>query len=412
MPILPDEAMRLQIPALRPVRQIFPDDRLEDAAAAVGAEFSKESIRARVRPGMSVAVLVGSRGVASLREIVKASVDSLKALGARPFIVPAMGSHGGGLAGPQRAILEGYGVTEGYVGAPLECSMDTVVIGRTPGGVPVHIDAIADRADAIVPIARVKVHTDFDAPIESGLCKMLAIGLGKHNGCARLHQEGFSAFGDLIPEAASVVLEKKYIALGVAIIENAHEHVHSVHAVPGPRFLEDEPGLLSLSRRLMPRLQFDEIDVLVIEQIGKDISGAGMDPNIVGRMSTGPIEAFGGPAVKRIVLLGLSPGTHGNAVGIGLADFATDDILGRIDMVSTYANCVASGNPEAGKIPVMLPSEGEAIRAALQCAARIDREHPRIVKIKDTLHLIDILVSDSLFARCMEAPDKFELHPA
>jgi hypothetical protein len=289
--------------------------------------------------------------------------------------------------------------------------METVVIGRTKDGVPIHMDESAASADAIVPVARVKPHTDFSAPIESGLCKMLVIGLGNHDGCSRLHREGFSAFPSLIPEAAAIVMRERRVAAGVAVIENAHKNVHRVHVVPGDAIIDMEPGLLALSKSLLPRLQFETIDVLVVERIGKDVTGAGMDPNITGKMPTGPIPGFDGPRIKRIVALGLSPGTHRNATGVGVADFITKDVYAQIDFVSTYANCVASGTPEAAKIPIRMENETEAVLAAIQTAARADTENVRMVRITDTSHLTDILVSEALLRECESKPDKFEIRP-
>ncbi|MBR0597854.1 lactate racemase domain-containing protein [Sinanaerobacter chloroacetimidivorans] len=404
MPILPKKIYEVKLPAMIKVKQHFPDEKLEVIPVAVAEEIMKENIKSRIPKGASVAVLVGSRGISNLKEIVKATVDCLLRLESHPFIVPAMGSHGGGVAEMQKEILEGYGITEEYIGVPIHSSMETVIIGNTEDDIPVHIDKIASEADIIIPIARVKVHTDFDAPIESGLCKMLAIGLGKHNGCSRLHQEGFREFPRIIPSVAKVILEKKYIGFGIAIIENAHENIHMVKAVSGLDFIEEEPKLLSVSKSLMPKLQFDEIDVLIIEQIGKDITGAGMDPNITGRMSVGPITDFKGPKIKRIVVLGLSEGTHRNATGVGIADFITRNVYDSIDQVSTYANCIASGNPEAGRIPIMLDTEEETILAALQTCPKIDITNPKIVRIKDTLHLIDIEVSENMLEYCSSHP--------
>lgn len=409
MPILPQEAYNIKIPQMYDVKQVFPDESLKNIDEAILKQITDPKIRASIKPGASVAVLVGSRGIASLKEVTKATVDGLRVIGADPFIVPSMGSHGGGVAKMQTEIIEGYGVTEEYVGAPIRSSMETVIIAETSSGIPVHIDKIASEADVIVPVARIKTHTDYEAPIESGLCKMLAIGLGKHNGCSRLHQEGFSSFPKLIPEVAAIMLSKFYFPFGVAVVENAHENVHSVHIVSGEEFLTKEPELLTLSKSLMPKLQFDEIDVLIVEQIGKNISGAGMDPNITGIMSSGRISGFSGPYVKRIVALGLTPETHNNATGIGIADFTTKSVYESIDPISTYANCIASGNPEAGRIPILLDNEEDAIRAALQTAPRINLDNPKVVRIKSTLDLIDIKVSKALLEHCQNHLDKFRV---
>ena len=402
MSILPKSAYEIQLPKMTPVTQLFPNEKLEDIGESVNREFQKESIRTAVQPGQSIAVLVGSRGISNLARIVKTTIDNLISLGADPFIVPAMGSHGGGIAEEQKKILEGYGIDEKTMNVPVIASMETKIIGRTPGGVPVHIDRRAYEAESIVPVARIKVHTDFDGPIESGLCKMLAIGGGKHNGCSRLHQEGFGQFPQLIPQTAAVMLEKLNIPFGVAILENGHEETYLIEAVPGKKILEREPQLLSVSRTLMPRLRFDRIDVLVVEQIGKDITGAGMDPNITGRRSVGTIKGFNGPQIKRILVLGLSDGTHNNATGCGVADFITEEARRMVELSSTYTNCIASGNPEAGRMPIIVKDEEEGLRAAIQTCSGIDVNDARVVKIQDTLHLVNIQVSENMLPLCAD----------
>ena len=264
MSVLPIEAMNFPLPRMVPVTQNFPDERVVDVAACTRQQLLNEPA-AHLPSGASVAVLVGSRGICNLAEIVKSTIDFLLEQGTTPYIVPAMGSHGGGVAAEQRKIIEGYGITEAAMGVPILSNMETVIIGKNADGVPVHIDLEASKADFIVPIARIKANTAFDGPIESGYCKMLAVGLGKHNGCARIHKEGLQNFATVIPSVASVVLEKCHVPFGVGIIENAHEHVHSIHVTPGEHFLELEPKLLSLSKKLMPRLCFPQIDVLVVE---------------------------------------------------------------------------------------------------------------------------------------------------
>lgn len=402
MPILPESAYKIKLPVMYHLEQIFPNDVLEDIRGKLTDDFKSDKIKNTVKQGQRIAVLVGSRGICDLDITVRATIDGLLNMGAEPFIVPAMGSHGGGVAEEQQKIIEGYGITEEAMGVPIKSSMETVVIGETPEGVPVHIDRNAYEADGIVPVGRVKVHTDFDGPIESGLCKMLAIGGGKHNGCSRLHQEGFGKFPVLIPQIAGIMLEKLNVPFGVAIIENGHEQVYHVEAVPGSEIMEREPELLRISKSLMPRLQFDEIDVLIVEQIGKDVTGAGMDPNITGRRSVGRIPDFDGPDIKRIFVLGLSHGTHSNATGCGIADFILQSAYEQIDLLSTYTNCIASGNPEAGKMPVIVETEEDGLRAAIQTCAGIDPDNAKVVKIKDTLHLIDIQVSESMLPMCTD----------
>lgn len=400
MSILPESTNDIRLPKMTNVEQLFPDEKIVDVYSEAIKQLATKNIDKLIKPGESVALLVGSRGISSLKEVVKATVDQLKRVGSNPFVIPAMGSHGGGLAEEQRAIIEGFGVTEEYLGVPIVSSMETIVIGETESGVTVHIDKVASNADHIVPIARVKQHTDFDGPIESGLCKMLAIGLGKHKGCATIHKEGFINFHTVIPEVGSYIINKMSIPFGMAIIENAHENVHTVLPVYGKDILEEEPKLLELSKSLMPKLCFDQIDVLIVEQIGKDITGAGMDPNITGRSSLGRSKYFEGPTITRIVALGLSEGTHHNANGVGYADFITKSLFDDIDLVSTYTNGIAAGSPSACNIPVILDTEEQAILAAIQTCPKIDPNKAKIVRIKDTLHLVNIQISESLVEQC------------
>lgn len=408
MPILPKSAYDIKLPEMYHVKQIFPDTELNDIAEKIDEDFRSDEIASSVKAGQSIAVLVGSRGICDLNITVKATIDNLIGLGTKPFIVPAMGSHGGGMAEEQRKIIEGYGITEEAMGVPIKASMETVIIGKTSEGVPVHIDKNAYNADGIVPVGRVKVHTDFDGPIESGLCKMLAIGGGKHNGCSRLHREGFDKFPVLIPQVAGIMLATLNVPFGVAVIENAQEKIYNVEIVSGSNIMEREPELLRISKSLMPKLQFKEIDVLIVEQIGKDITGAGMDPNITGKKSVGKIAGFEGPDIKRIFVLGLSDMTHNNATGCGIADFMLKDSYRQIDLASTYTNCIASGNPEAGKIPILVENEEEGLRAAIQTCSGINVNEAKIVKIKDTLHLIDIQVSESMLPLCGDK-NKFKI---
>ena len=273
--------------------------------------------------------------------------------------------------------------------------METEIIGQTADGMEVHFSKPALAADYVIPIGRVKPHTDFTGKVESGLCKMLAIGGGKHNGCSRIHREGFPALAHTIPDAAEVIIGRVDIPFGLAVIENAFEKTHTVEAVPGKNILTREPQLLDLARSLMPRIKYDDIDVLIVERIGKEISGTGMDPNIIGRDAFGQLPGAV-PRVQRIIIEDLTEGAHGNAIGFGMADFILRAALDKIDLGVTYTNGIASGNTNGMKIPVIMDSEEEAIRAALQTCIGIDLQQPKIVKIKDTLHLSEIEVSENM----------------
>ncbi|SDM88938.1 protein of unknown function [Megasphaera paucivorans] len=308
-----------------------------------------------------------------------------------------MGSHGGGTTDGQKQILASMGIVEDLIGIPVLATMDVIQIGQTDDGVPVYMDKNAYQADMIVLINRIKPHTDFIGDFESGLCKMMAIGLGKHIGCSRLHQEGFENFHNLIPSVAKVFLKKANIGFGVAILENAYDQTYQIKAIKANKIMTEEPKLLKKAKQLMPRIMVPEIDVLIIEKIGKDISGAGMDTNIIGRTTKGPMLGFNGPTIQQIIILDLTYASHGNACGVGLANFITKSMYDKIDHVSTYANVIASGNPNAGRIPVIMNTEKEAIVAATRCCSQIDITNPRIVRILDTLHLETIWVSEKIY---------------
>lgn len=396
---LPEAARTIKLPEMVKIEQIFPDEHLNDI---------KMSVRNAVLPfaadmefGCTAAVLAGSRGIRHIDCIVKTVVETLLAAGVRPFIVPAMGSHGGGTSEGQEEILKSYGITEETMGVPIHSSMETDVIGFTPEGIEVHFSKAAMEADYVVPVCRVKPHTDFSGPIESGICKMLAIGGGKHNGCSRLHREGFPALAHIIPDAAGVIIDRVEIPFALAIVENAFDKTHTVEAVPGSEIFSREPELLDLAKSLMPRIKFDDVDVLIVEQIGKNISGTGMDPNIIGRDSYGQIPGAV-PRVKRIIIEDLTEDSHGNAIGFGMADFILRRAFEKVDLGMTYTNGMASGNPEGARIPVIAETEEEALRAAIQTAHQTDIDNPKIVRIKDTLHLSEIEISTNMLGLCSD----------
>jgi Lactate racemase N-terminal domain len=344
---------------------------------------------------MSVAVGVGSRGVARLAEIVRAVLAELKRQGARPFIVPAMGSHGGATPEGQLEVLAGYGVTPQSMDVPFEATMETVQLGATSTGMPVHWSRAALRADAVLPINRVKAHTDFHGEVESGLSKMLAIGFGKQKGAATVHRRGFDTFHDVVPEAARLVFEKVNVLGGVASVENALEDVAHLEVVPGDRIAAREPELMRLSRSLMPRIPFDRLDVLVVDYLGKDVSGMGMDPNITGRYSVRHIVDPRNP--KKLAVLRLTERTHGNACGLGVADVTTRAVVEDIDYQKYWTNVVASTELTNGKTPIWVPDDRSAISLAILTAPRTDPLAPRLVRIESTLHLREMWVAEALW---------------
>ena len=362
---------------------------LKDIRAAVG-----EALRSVELPTGTVAVGVGSRGVGRISDVVSALVGFLKEAGAEPFVVPAMGSHGASTAEGQADVLRHLGVSEERVGCPIRATMGAQKIGETPGGVSVYMDQNAFEADAVVVVNRIKPHTAFRGTVESGPTKMLAIGLGKQKGAYSIHAAGWGRIHETIPEAARVAVQSGKVAFGLAVLENADEEPYRVAAVPAEKLEESEAPLLEEAKRKLMRLPFDDIDVLVIDQIGKNISGDGADPNVTGRYPT-PF-ASGGPNVERMVFLDLTPETGGNANGLGAADVVTERLVSKMDPPATYLNALTSTTPYPVKIPMTMPTDRMAIAAALAMTAGVSPQNARLVRIQNTLKLRQMWVSEAL----------------
>ena len=400
--------LEVALPRMARIRQKFETPRLPNVAEAVAEQIGREDIRARVRPGMTVAVGCGSRGIANLAECVRAVVGGLKALGAKPFVFPAMGSHGGATSAGQRKVLESYSVTEESAGCPIRSAMETVELGRLEDGMPVFMDRCAAEADGVVLIARVKPHTNFRASIESGLVKMMTIGMGKMTGAAELHTRGMDTFGELLPKTAEFIMARKNILFGIAMVENACEQTALLEVIAGEAILRREPELLRKARALMARLYFDEIDVLIVERMGKNISGAGMDPNVTGR-NLRSIEWETRPRVQKIVALGLTPETHGNATGVGAADVITMRLYRQMDIAQTYANVITSAYLDGAAIPIVMNTDKEAISLAVKTAIRVKPQALRLVRIHNTLDLGLIEVSEAMLPIISAEPSRFEI---
>ena len=403
-----DGGYEIDFPKMIPVLQKFNATRVEDIEGTVTVELSKPKIASKIKPKQKIAIAVGSRGVANTNKVVKAIVAKVKDLGAEPFVIPAMGSHGGATADGQTQVLASYGVTEDYVGAPIVASMDVVQVGNLSNGLPVYCDSHAYHADGIIVLNRVKAHTDFKGPYESGLVKMMVIGLGKHKGATVIHSNGFANFKDVIPEAGKILLEKTPVLFGVALLENSYDQTAMIEAIPNEDIMEREPVLLEESKGYLPRFTFPKIDVLLVDQIGKDISGAGMDPNIVGRPGSGLSGFDGVPEIQKIVALGLTETTHGNAVGIGTADLTTRKVVNEIDFSSTYANSITSTVLGPSKIPMTMNTEKEALVVALKTLTNTKISDAKIVYIKNTLELQQIYVSEALLPEVQDV-NRFEI---
>jgi len=382
------------------VRQNFPALPPLDPRAALGAEFNK--IRGRLKPGARIAVAVGSRGITQLPQIVSGVLDQLRAAGAQPFIIPAMGSHGGATPEGQTDVLAAYGITEQSMKVPIRPSMEVRQVGTTPDGVPVVCSVEALGADGIILVNRVKPHTDFAGTLGSGIVKMSVIGLGKRTGAATMHATA-SRIGheQAIRSIARVLLQTAPILCGVAILENQFHETARLVVLPREEIESGEMPLLAEARQLMPRLPFEEIDLLIIDRIGKNISGAGMDPNITGRWVDGYSTSLlrdGRPApfVRRIFVRELTPETHGNAIGIGLADVTTTRLVRAMDLRATSINALTALTPQGAKIPIHFDTDREAIDLTLDSLALDDPGAARIVRIADTLSLSNLEVSEAL----------------
>ena len=396
------------LPPMAPVRQKFDPTRLDDIAGGVRREFLRPEIRALVKPGQVIAVGCGSRGVANIGLIARTVIEELKAFGANPFVFPCMGSHGAATAEGQRQVLETYGITEAATGVPIRATMDTVITGHLADGTPVHMDRHAAEADGIVVINRIKPHTGFRGATESGLTKMLSIGIGKIVGAATYHRHGMDHFPHLLPQVRDVNITNRNVLFGVGIVENAYDETAHIELVPSAQLATREPLLQEMAKANMPKLFFDAIDVLVIEEMGKNISGAGFDPNITGRNRRN-VQWSDQPFIKKIVVLGLTRVSHGNATGIGSADVITMRLFRDLDVSSTYANVITAGNLDGAAIPIVMNNDHEAIALAVKTVVRVKPENCRVVRIRNTLHLSEIEVSAPMLDEVLAQPDRFEL---
>ncbi|WP_145020021.1 lactate racemase domain-containing protein [Paenibacillus sp. Y412MC10] len=402
MGILQELLKDIPIPKIAKVNVRFNDEQIVDLGGDLGAKLRQPHIMEKVKPGMEIAIAVGSRGLDRIVELTAVTVKVLKEAGAKPFIVPSMGSHGGATAEGQREVLAHLGVTEESAGCEIRSSMEVVQLGALPNGLPVYLDKYAAAADGIVVINRIKPHTAFRGPVESGIMKMISIGLGKQKGAEACHQLGFKYMAENVPAMAKMIMEKKPVLFGVATIENAFDKVAVVEVLTPEEITDKEPQLQLRAKELLPKLFFDQLEVLIIDEIGKNISGDGMDPNITGRYPTP--YAHGGPDVNKMVVLDLTLQTEGNANGVGTADFTTQRLVDKMDLEVTYANGLTSTVVAPTKIATTLPNDKEAIQAAVKTSNVLDFNQAKIVRIKNTLVLSQIEVSEALFEYVKQHP--------
>jgi len=374
------------------VRQRFDAVRVEDVSQATREQLERLRLAERIRPGQSVAISAGSRGIARISTILRAAVAHFQAIGARPFLVPAMGSHGGATAEGQLDVLASLGVTEEACGCPIRSSMETVVAAQSAEGFPVHFDRHAFEADHVLVCGRVKPHTDFAGEIESGLMKMMLIGLGNHAGAKIYHRaiQDYN-FDQIVRSVATQVLANCRIVAGLAIVENGYDETARIEAIEPTAIVEREKQLLVEAKRLLQRLPFRRVDLLIVDRIGKDISGTGMDTNVVGRKFN-EHEALEQewPKVRRIAVRDLSPGAHGNATGIGVAEFCASRLVAATDWNKTRLNCLTSGRIAVGMAPFDFPTDEAMITAALGTVGLVEPADARVLWIRDTLRLEEV----------------------
>ena len=388
------------------VRQLWQQPEIEDVPGEVLVQLQRTGALERIAPGDEIAITAGSRGIATMPSVIRTVVDAVRARGGRPFIFPAMGSHGGGTAEGQRTLLAELGITEAAMGAPIRSDMTVVQIGTSASGLPVYLDAQAARAKGIIMVNRVKKHTSFDADRESGLCKMAVIGMGKHRQAVTVHRYGNDGVARLIPEVAACVFAHAPVLAGLALVENARGGLASISGLKREEILDAEPALLRDAKRLSAKIPFHKIDIGLVEQLGKDISGTGMDCYVIGRKRViGESEWSEAPDIHSLVVLRVTAASHGNALGVGLADFTTEELVRQIDWPAVRANVLASGNMERGKIPFTYATDRQALEAAGFRERLIAPPDLRIVAIRDTLHLEYLLVSEAMLPEIDAHPD-------
>ena len=394
MDIIQQLLQDIPIPKFIKVRQVFPKLPLEDIKNEIHIQLKEKELLSNIKNGQKIAVTAGSRGIANIALIIKEVVESIKGVGGDPFIIPAMGSHGGASAEGQIKILKSLGITEEYTGAPIKATMEVVQIGESDNGLPVYIDRFADEAEGIVVINRIKPHVAFRGTFESGLMKMLTIGLGKQKGADACHNLGFGQMAESVPSIARKIIEQKNILFALGILEDAYDETYKIVGMSKEQIEKLEPSLLEEAKNNLQRIYFEKFDALIIDEIGKDITGTGLDTNVVGRYHTP--YASGGPQINKMLVLDLTDKSNGNGNGIGIVDFTTRRFYDKFKWDQTYPNSLTSTVPQSVKIPMVLESDKLAIQAAIKTCNIVDRSKVKIVRIKNTLKLEHIYISEGL----------------
>ena len=396
----------MKYPKMVLIKQHFNTSPIKDIPAKVRTELAGIEPQKIIARGDTVAITAGSRGIANLAVVLGEIIRELKKIGAKPFIIPAMGSHGGATPAGQKKILEHYGVTQKTMGVPVKSSLNVIQVGSTPDGIPVYLDRNAAKADHIVVVNRVKPHTDFQGKFESGLMKMMVIGMGKQKGADHYHNVIVRrGHYPVFLSVAREILQRCPVAFGVALVENQRDETQIIRAIPAAEIETTEYQLLKKAKRLFPRIPLNPIDLLIVDQMGKEISGTGMDQNVIGRS----VIPYHRPSIKndimRIFVRDLTADSEGNATAIGNADFTTQRLVQKIDHRATYMNAITSSCPEAVRIPPYYDSDRQAIDTALKTIGPVEPQNSRIVHILDTLRLEEMYVSEVMLAEVQKSKD-------
>jgi len=379
------------------IYQKFDNKKLNNIPEFISEEFKRIQLDRKIKPGMKIAITVGSRGIDNLQLIIKSIISEVKKRKGIPFIVTAMGAHGGATAEGQRKVLEHYGITEESMGVPIQATMDTIELDHLENGLPVHFDRIAYYADGVIAVNRVKVHTAYKGKIESGLHKMLSVGLGNHRGAVLVHSLGIVGLRDYIVEFAKVILKKAPILAGFAILENAYDETYKIVGAKIEEFYQVEKELLKECKQILPKLPVKNIDILIIQEMGKNISGTGMDTNVIGGIKDFKAGEYEPPIIKKILVLDLTPETHGNALGIGMADMITRRLYEKIDLKATNINTITTTFLDRARIPMVFDTDKEAIEVGLKTIWNLPGTKPRIIIIKNTLKLDQMYVTEPIW---------------
>ncbi len=388
---------------IRKIKQVFCQDRIDNIPEYINQSFGNSDLPTRINPGDRIGITVGSRGIANICPIVKQVITDLKKIKAEPFILAAMGSHGGATSKGQKDILASYNVTEKEMGVPILSSMETVKIGIIDNEIPVYFSKEALQLDGIIALNRVKFHTDFKSNlIESGISKILVIGLGKRDGAESIHSLGVYGLKNIIPKAAELIIEKTPVIQGIGILENGYDQTMDIVFCTPEDILNTDKKLLNKCKQVFPSLPCDKIDVAIVQEMGKNISGTGMDTNVIGRLGINGEEDSTKPDISKLVVLDITELSHGNALGVGLSDVTTKKLINKINLQDTYANAIASTFLNRAKIPIYVDTEKEAIEIALKTCWQINQQKIRLLIMKNTLELEYLYVSELIWNEIKE----------